>query len=106
MRLLTAARNEEQLDRRGEPRNPFFRPVSILLDGPQRRMYSAFSREISRSGIGLLHNMPLEPGEMTLVVLGPVGEVCRFRTQLVWCRPCGEGWFLSGGRFIDVVGPA
>jgi hypothetical protein len=106
LRLLSAARSEEPLERRGEPRYPFFRPISVLLDGAQRRQYSAFSREISKSGIGLLHNMPLEPAEVTLAILGPVGEVCRFRTQLVWCRPCGEGWYLTGGRFVDVIGPS
>jgi hypothetical protein len=103
LRLLSVSRSEEPIERRGEPRSPFFRPISVLLDGPQRRQYSAFSREISKSGIGLLHNMPLEPQEVTLAVLGPVGEVCRFRTQIVWCRPCGEGWYLSGGRFVDVI---
>jgi hypothetical protein len=103
LRLLNAARDEEQLERRGEPRYPFFRPVSLLMDGPQRRQFSAFSREISKSGIGLLHNMPLELVETTLAILGPVGEVCRFRTQIVWCRPCGEGWYLSGGRFLDII---
>ena len=104
LRLLSAARSEEALERRGEPRSPFFRPISILIDGPQRRQFSAFSREISKSGIGLLHNMPLEPAEVTLAILGPVGEVCRFRTQIVWCRPCGEGWYLSGGRFLELLG--
>lgn len=104
LRLLSAAREEQPLERRGEPRSPFFRPISVLLDGPQRRQYSAFSREISQSGIGLLHNMPLDASEMTLAILGPVGEVCRFRAQVVWCRPCGEGWYLSGARFLEVVG--
>jgi hypothetical protein len=104
LRLLSAARNAEPIERRSEPRSPFFRPISILMDGPPRRQFSAFSREISKSGIGLLHNMPLDSEEVTLAILGPVGEVCRFRTQIVWCRPCGEGWYLSGGRFIDVLG--
>jgi hypothetical protein len=104
LRLLNAARSEDQIERRGDPRQPFFRPISVMIDGPQRRQFSAFSREISRSSIGLLHNMALEPGEVTLAILGPVGEVCRFRTQIIWCRPCGEGWYLSGGRFLDVLG--
>ncbi len=106
LRLLSTARSEEQLERRGEPRHPFFRPVSVHIEGPPRRQFSAFSREISKTGMGLLHNMPLEPGEMTLAILGPVGEVCRFRMQLIWCRPCGEGWYLSGGQFIEVIAPA
>jgi hypothetical protein len=24
--------------------------------------------------------------------------------RIVWCRPCGEGWYISGGRLVDVVG--
>jgi hypothetical protein len=105
LRLLSAARSEEQIERRGEPRHPFFRPVSLLFEGPPRRQFSAFSREISKTGIGLLHNMPLQQGEVTLAIMGPVGEVCRFRTQIVWCRPCGEGWYLSGARFSEVIAP-
>ncbi len=104
LRLLNAAHSEDLVERRGEPRSPFFRPISVRLDGAQRRQYSAFSREISKSGIGLLHNMPLDPAEVTLAILGPVGEICRFRTKIMWCRPCGEGWYLSGGRFLDVAG--
>jgi hypothetical protein len=104
LRLLSLARSEEHIDRRGEPRSPYFRPISVMLDGPQRRQYSAFSREISPSGIGLLHNMPLDPSEVTLAILGPRGEACRFRTHIMWCRPCGEGWYLSGGRFLEAIG--
>jgi hypothetical protein len=103
LRLLNAARSEEHVERRGEPRHPFFRPVSVIVESPQRRQFSAFSREISKCGIGLLHNMPLDASEVTLAILGPVGEVCRFKTQIIWCRPCGEGWYLSGGRFLDVL---
>ena len=97
--LLEATRMQERLERRSESRHPFFCPVAILSD--HGKNWSAFAREISRSGIGLLHNMPLEPGEVTLQISIPSGPK-KFRTQIVWCRPSGEGWYLSGGRFLDV----
>ena len=25
------------------------------------------------------------------------------RTQIIWCEDCGEGWYISGGRFLDVT---
>jgi hypothetical protein len=21
---------------------------------------------------------------------------------IVWCQPCGEDWYISGGRFLDI----
>ena len=100
-RLVDNAKAQERPERRSEPRHPFFSPVSVTTCGGTK-CWSAFAREISRSGIGLLHNMPLEPSEVMLTI-GAGEAATRFRTELIWCRPCGEGWYLSGGRFLDVV---
>jgi hypothetical protein len=103
MRLLEEARSEEKLDRRAEPRHPFFRPVSIQTFSEPACRFSAFSREISRTGVGLLHNMPLEPGKAELTIASTRGEPLRAIVEVVWCRPCGEGWFLSGCQFVDLA---
>ena len=103
MRLLEEARTEEKLDRRAEPRHPFFRPVSIQPASNPDCRFSAFAREISRTGIGLLHNMPLQPGQVRLTVASTHGEALCVTAEVVWCRPSGEGWYLSGCRFVDFV---
>ncbi len=48
--------------------------------------------------------MPLERGEVVVTIRGEEGqEPVALRTQIMWCKDCGEGWYISGGRFIDVV---
>ena len=101
--LLQEAWSEESSERRVEQRHPFFRPVSIQLASDPQRLVSAFAREISPGGIGLLHSMQLEPGEATLSILRSNGRPLCVRTEILWCRPCGEGWYLSGGRFAEIV---
>ena len=98
-RLLDDARDERG-EQRAHTRQPFFGPVTIVVEENGKQSdYSCFSRDISPTGIGLLHNMPLECGEVTLTIQRQSGDV-RFRGEIMWCRPCGEGWYLSGARFI------
>ena len=99
--LIGEALCESKQDRRTEPRYPFFRRISVGLSEGHR--YSAFTREISASGIGLVHNFELAPGEVELSIPSERGCVVRVRTRIVWCKPCGDGWFLSGGQFIGVM---
>lgn len=86
---------------RSSERQPFFRPVSISPDGETGRTYSAFSRDISSSGIGLLHNMPLDTTEATLTIAGGESGPLTLRAKIQWCQPTGEGWYISGGEFLN-----
>jgi len=101
-KLLEGARSAEKTDRRASPRHPYFQPVTVVSSDRKQKM-TAFSREISESGIGLLHYMPVMPGEVTLTISGPLGAALRVRTEILWCRPCGEGWYLSGGQFLELA---
>ncbi len=60
---------------------------------------SAVTREISRFGIGMLHKGSLSPGEVT-VRMASESRQFEYRVQIEWCRPCENGMFLSGGRFL------
>jgi hypothetical protein len=100
-RLIVEAQNNEKKDRRREVRFAFFRPVSILADNGHK--FSAFSREISASGIGLIHNVALDRGEVEISILHEQGYAIRVRSEIVWCTACGEGWYISGGRFVGVA---
>ena len=102
-RLLNEAESHTG-ERRSAVRKPYFRPVSLAVQqGDQRRSFSCFSRDISPHGVGLLHNMPLEPGEVALTIQTESGEGVRLSSEIVWCRSCGEGWFISGARFLGVL---
>ncbi len=100
--LLHEAR-EGANERRAEKRESFFSPVRFSVTGDSRREFSCFSRDISATGIGLLHCMAIEPREIVLTIPSKSFGDVRIRSEIVWCRPCGEGWYLSGARFVEVL---
>lgn len=60
---------------------------------------SAMTREISRAGIGLLHRGVLNRGEVTVRMASETRQF-EYRVLIEWCRPCENGMFMSGGRFL------
>jgi hypothetical protein len=99
--LVEAARAADFGDRRADERYPFYRPVTILGENSDVRRFSAFSRDISAGGMGLVHNVPVVEGRVTLIIHTQSGEQVRLPGLIGWCRPCGEGWYMSGARFIS-----
>jgi PilZ domain len=89
---------KRKTDSRSEIRFPFFRRAFITAGGSR---YAAFTREISESGIGLLHHVELAPGEIDVTILSDNNPVW-VQMQIVWCEPCGHGWYISGGQFVGV----
>jgi hypothetical protein len=101
--VIEAEREHKQgQERRASPRFPFFRPVWLRANGGQRQR--AFSREISTDGIGLMHNFPLEPGEVELSIVSRGGYMVSVVTRIEWCASCGDNWFISGGQFLRLGG--
>lgn len=99
-RLVVEAENR-LMDRRSDVRLPFFRSASIdMRDG---RQYSAFTRDISSFGVGLIHNMELVPGEFDLRISSARDYWVRVRTRIEWCKSAGEGWYISGGVFVGTA---
>jgi len=92
-----------ELDRRPKQRYPFFRPVVLKHCGDQTKRISAFSRDISTTGVGLIHNMPVETQQLTITVPRSNDNSFDINTQITWCKPCGEGWYLSGGWFRRIL---
>ena len=93
--LLILAEAEFKNDRRSEMRFPFFRPVSVQVDN---HSFSAFTREICNSGMGLLHSMELPLQE---VVIKFADRPQKLRLQIEQCESIGEGWYISGGKLVD-----
>lgn len=60
---------------------------------------AAMTREISRTGIGVLHRGALSLGEVTVKMAGDT-RTFEYRALIEWCTPCDNGMFMSGGRFL------
>jgi hypothetical protein len=99
-RLIEDAKLEDD-ERRKQGRHPYFHPVTIQLkESPE--LYSAFSRDVSITGIGLLHWMPIPPQIIRVVLTPPNSPTLRVRVKISWCSAWGEGWYISGGRYLEV----
>ena len=96
-RLLSAAKENEHIENRSEPRSPFFHPATVTYRYREHQPIGVFTRELSDSGIGLLHAVPIERGEVAVTI-----KSITFRTFILWCKPCGQ-MYLSGGQFLGIV---
>ncbi len=99
--LVVEAHQDVRKDRRAETRYPLFRQIRLQVGGGEPCV--AFTREISTVGVGLLHNLQLTPGEVELSIPSKKGYSIRVRTKILWCQPCGEGWYISGGQFVGTA---
>jgi hypothetical protein len=97
--LLNQAEAEARTDPRSGIRFPFFRLVSIGVDD---RSYAGFSRDICAASIGLLHSMELPRGEVDVTIPIATDKKCKMRVRIERCEPCGEGWYISGGKFVGI----
>ncbi len=61
---------------------------------------SAMTREISRTGIGMLHRGSVLPGNV-IVRMASESRQFEYHVRLEWCSPCDNGMFMSGGTFIS-----
>ena len=59
----------------------------------------AMTREISRTGIGMLHRGSVSPGPVTVRMSSETREF-EYSVLIEWCTPCENGMFMSGGHFI------
>jgi hypothetical protein len=99
------------LERRTDTRLPFQRAVHVRalpdeeqpLDFDGAEIVTAYTRDITPTGIGLLHDQPLAGGRalLTFELLG--GDSLSLVAELTWCRYIGGFWHLSGGRLIEVA---
>ena len=98
--LYRTAQSNDSYNRRFARRYPFFQAVSVTTADGSLHEFSAFSREISETGIGLLHIMPLALGVVQLKIRTADG-LRTFPVTIAWCRPAGEGWYMSGADFVN-----
>jgi hypothetical protein len=97
----------EILEKRHENRYPF--PYLIHLtplaeDGvtPQGESMSVVGKHLSERGLGFYHPKPL-PYRRMIASLECNGHWLGFIVDLKWCRFTKQGWYESGGRFLQSV---
>lgn len=99
-RLLEIARDTDQ-ERRACGRTPFFYPAVFRLNENDTHQYSGFIRDVSPVGLGLLHGTPMDRKVIAVTTQFRDDPPVSVRLKIAWCRPCGEGWFISGGHFVE-----
>ena len=100
-RLKNEAKRALEPERRSEVRYPFFRPVTIRVGD---RRFSAFTRDISSSTLGLVHNRAIAAGVVDVTIPLGNGQNGKVPVRIERCKPCGAGWFISRGTFIRTCG--
>jgi len=101
-RWVEEAAGARSNSRRRFARLPFFHRATVTIDGLQTIEISAFTKDISRTGIGLIHDVNLDSQEVTVAIRTIGGRVVDFQAQTVWSKPIGAGWYLSGMRFVGL----
>ncbi|MCC9603571.1 PilZ domain-containing protein [Stieleria sp. JC731] len=89
-------------ENRNAYREHLVRPVTLAVRG-ERESLSAFSRNVSASGIGLVTDTVVHEGATAVLTVeslknGPL----KLLAQCRWCRPFGKNWMISGWQFINV----
>jgi hypothetical protein len=95
------------VERRRETRFPF--PFLIHLtpvgdDGltPSGENIVVVGKHVSERGLGFYHPKPLAHRRVIASLEGPQGWYA-FLLDLRWCRFTRQGWYESGGRFLEAV---
>jgi hypothetical protein len=92
-----------QCERRAEQRYPYFAPVTITTPDAPLVKLSAYAKDISLSGLGMVHVMKLARGPALITLPLQSGRLVTINTDICWCRDFGSGWYISGGRFLEIV---
>jgi hypothetical protein len=106
--LMSAIYPKQEIwERRQENRYPF--PYLIHLtpvaeDGitPQGESIAVVGKHLSDRGLGFYHPKPL-PYRRMIASLESNGHWLGFLVDLRWCRFTKQGWYESGGRFLQSV---
>ena len=106
--LSTLYPKVSMLERRRETRYPFpflvhLTPVAEDGTTPCGESVVVVGKHISEKGLGFYHPKPLPHCRMIVSLEGPQGNWFGFLIDLHWCRFTRQGWYESGGRFLESV---
>ena len=69
---------------------------------PEGESLVVVGKHLSERGLGFYHPKPL-PYRRVIASLESNGLWLGFLIDLKWCRFTRQGWYESGGRFLEVV---
>ena len=95
-------------ERRRENRFPFpylvhLTPVGEDGYSPQGDTFVVVGKHLSEQGLGFYHPKPLPYRRMIASLETQSGQWIGFLIDLSWCRFTKQGWYESGGRFLQSV---
>ncbi|HBO45574.1 MAG TPA: hypothetical protein DD670_16920 [Planctomycetaceae bacterium] len=96
------------VERRSDQRYPFPHLVHLTPVGEDNtpiegEMIVVVGRHISERGLGFYHTKPLPYRRMIVAFETSGGNWVRFLIDLTWCRFTRDGWYESGGRFLQAI---
>jgi hypothetical protein len=94
------------VERRFEQRFPYphlLHLTPLAEDGltPQGDSVVVVGKDLSESGLSFFHPRPLADRRMIVSLDAPGSEPISFLIDLNWCRFTQQGWYFSGGRFLE-----
>jgi len=105
--VVQALLNEDQLfslrERRINSRQNFVRPVRIAFLRNPKEVRTGFTRDLSDTGIGLIHRFQIEKCEQAYVKINRLwDEPVVIRCKVAWCTKSENGWHQSGWEIVSV----
>ena len=100
--LLREDLNFDRTDNRSAHRDHLVRPVAVELRSTGE-VVTAFSRNISVSGIGLITHEPIADRTVAVLKISRLaGDDSLVLAECRWTKTYGLNWHLSGWQFIGV----
>ncbi len=96
------------IDSRSERRYPYpylVRLIPVDQDGTvlHGEAIVAVGKHLSDRGVGFYHPKPISYRNMVVCLEASDGHGVTFIVDLGWCRFTREGWYESGGKFLEVL---
>lgn len=106
--LLATQQPGYRIERRSSRRYPYphlVRLSPVASDGrtPCGPSIVVAGRSLSEGGFGFYHPQPLSHRRMIASFHMGNGRWIGFLMDLPWCRFTAEGWYESGGRFLEAL---
>lgn len=101
--LLREDARFDELERRSLHRESLVRPVTVV-DGETGDIMGGVTRNISPMGVCLLTRKCLSGKKVSRIAVHRLDlEPAVFLAECRWSRAFGNGWFMSGWNFINLV---
>lgn len=93
----------DRTENRSAHRESLVRAISLEIRDPEETV-SGFSRNISATGVGVIHDQEIREKATAVLTIERLGDTkpTILLSECRWCRPYGKKWFLSGWQFISL----